>query len=91
MIITKLRKVEIHDLAELVQISSVISLAMDDSTDLKQDVMVSQLINLSINQSINQSIIQFLICLICSCPQYASEPETNQTLLLFKPSDLQCA
>lgn len=64
-IITKLREVEIHDLAELVQISSVISLAMDDSTDLNQDVMVSQLINLSINQpinqSFNQSVNQFLI------------------------------
>lgn len=53
MIITKLGEVEIHDLAELVQISSVISLTMDDLTDLKQDVMVSQLINLSINQFLN--------------------------------------
>ena len=48
VIITKLREVEIHDLAELVQISSVISLAMDDSTNLNPDVMVSQLINQSI-------------------------------------------
>ena len=53
MIVTKLGEVEIHDLAELVQISSVISLTMDDLTDLKQDVMVSQLINLSINQFLN--------------------------------------
>ena len=42
VIITKLRKVEIHDLAELVQISSVMSLAMDDPTDLEQEVRVSQ-------------------------------------------------
>lgn len=42
VIIMKLRKVEIHDLAELVQISSVMSLAMDDPTDLEQEVRVSQ-------------------------------------------------
>ena len=41
VIITKLRQVEIHDLAELVQISSVMSLAMDDATELEQEVMVS--------------------------------------------------
>ena len=52
----KLHEVEIHDLEELVQISSVISLAMDDSTDFKQEVMVSQSINQSIKQSINFSI-----------------------------------
>ena len=44
VLITKLRQIEIHDLAELVQISSVMSLAMDDATDLEQKVMVSQLI-----------------------------------------------
>ena len=53
VIITKLREVEIYDLAELVQISSVMSLAMDDPTDLKQEVMVSQSIGQSVNLSIN--------------------------------------
>ena len=51
VLITKLRQIEIHDLAELVQISSVMSLAMDDATDLEQKVMVSQ--------SIGQLIYQF--------------------------------
>lgn len=84
MIITKLGEVEIHDLAELVQISSVISLTMDDLTDLKQDVMVSELINLPICQSINflMSMPEMKLPSIC-------KPETNQTLLSFKPSDLQ--
>ena len=53
LIITKLRKVEIHDLAELVQISSVMSLAMEDPADLKQDVMVSQSTGQSSNEFIN--------------------------------------
>jgi len=54
VIITKLREVEIHDLAELAQISSVMSLVMDDPTDLKQEVMVSQSISQLINQSMKQ-------------------------------------
>ena len=59
VIIRKLREVEIHDLAELVQISSAMSLAMDDPTDLKQEVMVSQSY-----QSISQSSNHFLMSML---------------------------
>lgn len=59
VIIRKLREVEIHDLAELVQISSAMSLAMDDPTDLKQEVMVSQSY-----QSVSQSSNHFLMSML---------------------------
>jgi len=85
VIITKLREVEIHDLAELVQISSVISLSMDDPTYLKQEVMVSQSVSQSISQSINQSVnqsinqsINFLISMREMKLLSISEPEVNK-------------
>ena len=46
-IITMLSKVEVRDLRKLIQISSVMSLAIDDPTEVKPEVLVSLLFYLS--------------------------------------------
>jgi len=74
VIITKLREVEIHGLAELVQISSVISLSMDDPTYLKQEVMQSikeilqDMTDLLVNISSRRDVMELL---------YLGTAETN--------------
>lgn len=43
-IINKLSEVDIRDLATVIQISSMMSLAMNDATELDQEAMVSEVI-----------------------------------------------